>query len=164
MAACASGSAKADVLDLVAKSGTVTYSKLMTHSFQVPTPAGPYGFEILAGSSVIFVGANGGGKTRLAVQIEQSNLENVHRISAHRSLALNPAAPKISERLAKKGLKYGYASEKSGVQNKGGQRWGNQKWATHLLNDFDFVIQALFAEQSNTAGHPQKPLAFEATI
>ena len=123
----------------------------MTHRFQVPTPAGPYKFEILAGSSVIFVGANGGGKTRLAVQIEQYNLENVHRISAHRSLALNPAAPKISERLAKKGLKYGYAAENSGVQYKSAKRWGSEKWATHLLNDFDFVIQALFAEQSNTA-------------
>ena len=29
-------------------------------------------------------------------------------------------------------------------------RW-RQNWATHLLNDFDFVIQGLFAEQSNTA-------------
>ena len=117
----------------------------------MPTPVGPHDFTILAGSSLIFVGANGGGKTRLAVQIEQSNLENVHRISAHRSLALNPAAPKISERLAKKGLKFGYAGEDSGTQYKSGQRWGNNKWATHLLNDFDFVVQGLFAEQSNTA-------------
>ena len=122
----------------------------MTHNFQVPTPTGPYDFAILAGSSVIFVGANGGGKTRLAVQIEQSNLENVHRISAHRSLALNPAAPKISERSAKKGLKFGYVGEASGSHYKGGNRWGS-KWATHLLNDFDFVVQGLFAEQSNTA-------------
>ncbi len=123
----------------------------MTYNFQVPTPTEPRDFAISSGTSLIFVGANGGGKTRLAVHIEQSNLENVHRISAHRSLALNPAAPKISERLAKKGLKYGYAAEDSQVAYKSGSRWGGEKWATHLLNDFDFVVQGLFAEQSNAA-------------
>ena len=123
----------------------------MTFTFDVPTPTGSHHFAVSAGSSLIFVGANGGGKTRLAVQIEKTNLANVHRISAHRSLALNPAAPKISERLARNGLKFGYAHEGSGVDHKSGQRWGNEKWATHLLADFDFVIQGLFAEQSNTA-------------
>jgi ABC-type cobalamin/Fe3+-siderophores transport system ATPase subunit len=123
----------------------------MTFNFEVLTPVGPHQFSISSGSSLIFVGANGGGKSRLAVQIERTNPTYVHRISAHRSLALNPAAPKISERLAKRGLKYGYASEDSAVHYKGGHRWGNEKWATHLLVDFDFVIQGLFAEQSNTA-------------
>lgn len=122
----------------------------MIYKFQVPTPTGPHDFTILSGASLIFVGANGGGKTRLAVQIEQSNLDNVHRISAHRSLALDPAAPKIAERLAKKGLKFGYAAEDSGSRHKGSNRWGSN-WATHLLKDFDFVVQGLFAEQSNTA-------------
>ncbi|MGY6550456.1 MAG: hypothetical protein ACXIT4_01025 [Erythrobacter sp.] len=122
----------------------------MTYKFQVPTPNGPHEFDILPGASLIFVGANGGGKTRLAVQIEKSNLDNVHRISAHRSLVLNPAAPKIAERLAKKGLKFGYAAEDSSSRHKEGNRWG-RNWATHLLNDFDFVVQGLFAEQSNTA-------------
>ena len=122
----------------------------MTHIFQVPTPDGPHEFNICAGSSVIFVGANGSGKTRLAVQIEQSNLENVHRISAHRSLALNPAAPKISARLARKGLKYGHAHEEYSAEHKSSGRWAS-KMATHLLADFDFLVQGLFAEQSNTA-------------
>ena len=122
----------------------------MKYEFHIPTPNGPRDFTILSGASLIFVGANGGGKTRLAVQIEQSNPDHVHRISAHRSLALNPAAPKIAERLAKKGLKFGYADESSTSQYKQGQRWGGN-WATHLLKDFDFVVQCLFAEQSNTA-------------
>ena len=123
----------------------------MTFSFQVPTPSGPIDFSVFPASSMIFVGANGGGKTRLAVHIEKCNLSTSHRISAHRVLALNPAVPKISERLANLGLKYGYAHEDSVVQHKVGSRWGSDKWATHLLNDFDFVIQGLFAEQNNTA-------------
>jgi hypothetical protein len=123
----------------------------MIFNFEVLTPVGPHQFSVSSGSSLIFVGANGGGKTRLAVQIEQTNPTNVHRISAHRSLALNPAAPKISERLAKIGLKMGHASEETLINQKSIYRWGNQKWATHLLVDFDFVIQGLFAEQSNTA-------------
>ena len=123
----------------------------MTLHFQVPTPSGPRDFSISPGASMIFVGANGGGKTRLSVHIEQTNLPNIHRISAHRALALNPDAPKISEELAKIGLLTGYASKDSGVSFKSGHRWGNNKWATHLLDDFDFVVQGLFAEQNNTA-------------
>ena len=51
-----------------------------------------------AGSSVVFVGANGGGKTRLAVHIENVGELTVHRISAYCVLTLNPAVPKISGR------------------------------------------------------------------
>ena len=122
----------------------------MIYNFEVPTPNGQHDFTISSGSSLIFVGANGGGKTRLAVHIERSNLENVHRISAHRSLALDPAAPKISGHLARKGLKYGYPGEDVVVGHKNVHRWKN-KLATHLLHDFDFVIQGLFAEQSKIA-------------
>lgn len=42
------------------------------------------------GESIIIVGANGSGKTRLAVFIEESLGEKCHRISAHRALNLNP--------------------------------------------------------------------------
>ena len=123
----------------------------MTFQFQVLTPSGQRDFSVSTGSTLIFVGANGGGKTRLAVHIEQSNLKNIHRISAHRALVLNPAVPKISETLAINGLKFGYATKGITELHKSSGRWGDNKWATHLLNDFDFVVQALFAEQNNTA-------------
>lgn len=123
----------------------------MIFKFEAPALHGQHSFSVSPGSSLIFVGGNGSGKTRLAVHIEKTNLENVHRISAHRSLSLNPAAPKISERLARNGLKFGMAVEGATVHNKSGFRWGNEKWETHLLIDFDFVVQGLFAEQSNTA-------------
>ena len=39
----------------------------------VPTPAGDLPIYASTGSSVIFVGANGGGKTRLAVHFRKSS-------------------------------------------------------------------------------------------
>jgi len=100
------------------------------------------------GSSLIFVGANGSGKTRLAVRIENELGLKAHRISAHRALKLNPQVAKISEKMALSGLRTGYAGEDSGAEYRPGNRWPGEQ-ATALLNDFDFLIQSLFAEQSN---------------
>lgn len=125
----------------------------MSFNIQVPTPsgAGSFAVSIDEGASIVIVGANGSGKTRLAVQLERSNGEQVHRISAHRALSLNPTVPKISESLAIKGLRYGNASEGIGINHRSHQRWANGKEATALLNDFDFLLQALFADQSRVA-------------
>jgi DNA replication protein DnaC len=81
----------------------------MTFVFSVQTPSGLEEFRIEAGTSLFFVGANGGGKTRLAVKIEEDLGEKCHRISAHRALSLNPEVAKVSERAALRGLRYGYA-------------------------------------------------------
>ncbi|MBX4896556.1 ATP-binding protein [Rhizobium bangladeshense] len=122
----------------------------MTFEFAIPCPEGPKNFVIEAGSSIIFVGANGGGKTRLAVHIEKSLGLNAHRISAHRALILNPDVAKISEKKALMGLRTGHANEEARVGHRQGSRWGGKE-AIQLLNDFDYLIQALFAEQSNTS-------------
>lgn len=122
----------------------------MAFDLSIPTPSGLCQITVNAGSSVIFVGANGGGKTRLAVMIEESLSLNAHRISAHRALALNPTIAKISEASALRGLRTGYPEENATVALRVGQRWrGNM--AVSLLNDFDFLIQALFADQANAS-------------
>ncbi len=122
----------------------------MTISFTIPTLSGGKEIQIEPGTSVYFIGANGGGKTRLAVKIEEILGDNCHRISAHRALSLNPEVAKISENAALKGLRYGQIGESVSINYRSHSRW-NQKAATSLLNDYDFLIQALFAEQSNTA-------------
>lgn len=123
--------------------------------FNIPVPtledASPFEISIDEGASIVIVGANGSGKTRLAVQIERSNGEQVHRISAHRALNLNPTVPKISESMAIKGLRYGNTGDGIGINHRSHQRWVNGKEATALLNDFDFLLQALFADQSRVA-------------
>ncbi len=73
---------------------------------------------------------------------------NAHRISAHRALTLNPAIAKISERQALAGLRTGHASVDAHQGNRIGSRW-QSNMAVSLLNDFDFLIQALFADQAN---------------
>lgn len=122
----------------------------MSFDFSVPTPTGAFPIRLEPGSTAIFVGANGGGKTRLAVLIEDSLASNAHGISAHRALALNPAIPKIGEDKALAGLRTGYPESGGNVTHRSGHRW-QSKMAVYLLNDFDFVVQALFAEQSNRA-------------
>ena len=123
----------------------------MAFQFVIPTHGEPATISIEPGTSATFVGANGSGKTRLALLIEQGAGEGVHRISAHRALGLNPTVPKISESLALNGLRFGYAGEGMGVHHREAHRWAQGKAAVALLNDFDFLVQALFAEQSRTA-------------
>lgn len=126
----------------------------MSFTFNVPRLAdteSPFSVELLPGQSTFFVGANGSGKTRLAAEAEKQLGEKSHRIAAHRSLSLNPKVVKISEEEAFAGLRYGSEQEQWGkIQYRNNQRWG-QKEATHLLSDFNFLVQTLFAEQSNTA-------------
>jgi len=61
----------------------------MTFQIHIPGSSEPFVLRIESGSSAVIVGANGGGKTRLAVFVENQLKLNAHRISAHRALALN---------------------------------------------------------------------------
>ena len=120
----------------------------MNFSFSVPTPVGAFAINVEPGSSIVFVGANGGGKTRLAVKIEDALGVNAHRISAHRALTLNPAIAKISEAQALAGLRTGNPSPNAHAGHRPGSRWSGNT-AVSMLNDFDFLIQVLFADQAN---------------
>lgn len=125
----------------------------MAFTLEIPSVAGPSTTLVLQeGTSTFLVGANGGGKTRLAALAETTWGPKAHRISAHRALNLNPAVAKISEKQARMGLRTGYAQadEAQIVNYREGNRWSS-KAATWLLDDFDFVVQTLFAEQSNVA-------------
>lgn len=122
----------------------------MTFEFSIPCPEGQKMISVEAGSSVVIVGANGGGKTRLTVYIENAFGAKAHRISAHRALTLNPTIDKISERSAINGLRIGHPNLEIGIDRKQSLRWqGNM--AVSLLNDYDFLLQTLFADQSNRA-------------
>jgi hypothetical protein len=122
----------------------------MTFDFSVKGPNGMGKFTLESGSSLFFVGANGSGKTRLAVEIENELGDKAHRIAAHRALTLNPNVPKIREDEALKGLRTGYANSAADVGNRPGSRWGS-KAAVSLLTDYDFLVQALFADQAKVS-------------
>ena len=99
------------------------------------------------GETTIIIGANGSGKTRLAVYIEEQLGERAHRIAAHRALDLDPSVDKIPGRKAKRILKTGADID---FFNRKFHRWRN-KSSTFLLNDFDALLQALFAQQNDLA-------------
>lgn len=103
-----------------------------------------------AGKTTIIIGANGSGKTRLAVYLEEELGEKAHRIAAHRALNLNPDVNKISESKAKKYLTYGDAWDDISIYYRVSRRWEG-KAPTSLLNDFDYLLQYLFAQQNNLA-------------
>lgn len=102
------------------------------------------------GKTTIIIGANGSGKTRLAVYLEEQLGERAHRIAAHRALNLNPNIEKIPEVKAKQGLFYGNPEWATDISQRKSARWNN-KSSTYLLNDFDRLIQYLFAQQNNFA-------------
>jgi hypothetical protein len=117
-------------------------------TFKLSTPQGERNFILHQGDSMLFVGANGGGKTRLAVEIENQLGLHSQRISAHRALNLNPSVTQIGEEKARNKLRTGH-TEVSNIHLRLGHRYqGNA--AICLLNDFEQLIQTLYAEQANT--------------
>ena len=122
----------------------------MSFQVKIPSQEGTEILKIEVGTSVVIVGANGSGKTRLASYIEDQLGELTHRIAAHRALSLNPSVAKVSEREAKLGLKTGATHKEANISHRKGNRWsGNAPVA--LLNDFNYLLQTLFAEQTNTS-------------
>lgn len=63
---------------------------------------------------------------------------------------MNTNVAKIRVDLARNALKYGSATETASPHDKWHQRWRVHDRDTPLLNDFDALLQTLFAEQSNT--------------
>ena len=132
----------------------------MPFSVSLNTPHGSQDVSFEVGDTLTFCGANGSGKTRLAVEIEQQLAHNAHRLSAHRALSLNPRVTKISEMEALSGLRTGNPNsfrKSNSVRDRAGSRWQGKE-AVLLLNDFDYLLQALFADQSNTALKSHKQL------
>lgn len=117
-------------------------------NFSVPTAAGPVGMAVEPGGTLVFLGANGAGKTRLGVKIETEIREGVHRIGAHRSLTLNTKVPPPSYDVALRRLFFGYDDGDADYRN--GHRWQG-KPAVSLLSDFDYLVAALYADENRTA-------------
>jgi energy-coupling factor transporter ATP-binding protein EcfA2 len=99
--------------------------------------------------SLVLIGANGSGKTRLGTWIEMDSpqKEKVHRISAQKSLTMPDNVMPKSIQLAENELLHGHkdSNVSNHIHYKKGYRWGNLP-ATFLLNDFDKLMVYLFSE------------------
>ena len=102
--------------------------------------------------SVVIVGANGSGKSRIGVWIEQQNTF-VHRVSAQRALALPDLVNTMPYERAASQLYYGSYEPNWSVaqhnQQKFGRRWANDPF-TFMLTDYQLVLSTLFAEEARS--------------
>lgn len=97
-------------------------------------------------NSLIIIGANGSGKSKLGAWMEQQDLENIHRVSAQRSLNFGEFINLKSSEQAKNLLFYGNSDVNSYTKHKP-HRWGDQgkEATTKLLNDYESVLSLIIA-------------------
>ena len=120
----------------------------MLNNFKLTLPTRNKGnVEIETSNSLLFVGANGSGKTRLGTWIEFQSPEaaRVHRISAQKSLTMPDTSTPTAIDLAETDLLFGNPT--NGRQNKQGYRWGG-KPAVSFLSDFEKLMVYLFSDHT----------------
>lgn len=107
--------------------------------------------EIQTDKSLLFVGANGSGKTRLGtwIEMESPQKDKVHRISAQKSLTMPDSTTPTSLERAQKDLLYGYAEAPldKAWHYKSGHRW-SKKPAVSMLNDYQKLMVFLFSDHT----------------
>lgn len=104
---------------------------------------------IIDKKSIVLVGANGSGKTRMSVWIDENNPDiNIHRISAQKSLNMPESISPTELDTAEEKLIYGTTNtDKDWLKRHGkrNNRWGNNP-ETHLLNDYQMLMEYLMTE------------------
>lgn len=117
----------------------------------LPAPDGSNDkIEINHNGSVVIVGANGSGKTRLGAWIEKNTQNDiiVHRISAQRVLNLPDYAEIKSLEQSNNALLWGHEDSRyANMGHKWGHRWASQP-ETHMQNDYGKVLSTLFARET----------------
>lgn len=120
----------------------------------IPTSENSLPLVIETGRSTVFLGANGGGKTRLGVYLDTTLGKLSHRVGAQRALQFKAAIQLIDLDSATEKLHFGTSRSINPhlkgdmlFQQKQQNRYGNNP-ATSLLTDYEVLLQALFAEEN----------------
>lgn len=118
----------------------------------LPAPDGTGNkIEIAHNGSVVIVGANGSGKSRLGAWIEKNPADGaiVHRLSAQRALDLPDYAVIKSLEQSNNDLLWGHENPQyANIQHKWGHRWGSRP-ETYMQNDYGKVLSTLFARNAD---------------
>lgn len=101
--------------------------------------------QIESEHSFVIIGANGSGKSHLGAWIEKKNPNTTLRISAQRAISLSDNIIIRSEESSISKLIYG--NENVGRKQKM-DKWGLNEYTTRLVNDYEYVLSAIFAHQS----------------
>ena len=98
-------------------------------------------------NSVIIIGANGAGKSKLGAWIEQDNFQNTHRIGAQRSLVFGNYIKQMSYEQATHQLIAG--TDRPTDDHDQRWKWDGEKYnyTASLLDDYEAVLSAVWAKQ-----------------
>jgi len=122
----------------------------MSHVVELPNRTGQGNPEVVDSSGhIVLIGANGSGKTRLGIWIEEHHQRKytVHRISAQKALSIPEFAQLKNLEQAEKDLIFGRSDQHATVDRKIHDRWGSTP-ATFLLSDYDKLLSLLFAKSA----------------
>lgn len=115
------------------------------YTYQLPNDNNVPVLNTTKNNSLIIIGANGSGKSKLGEWMEKNNLNNVHRIGAQRSLVFGDYIIQKSYEQATNLLTFGYEQP----QPTHNARWNHQNYTSTLLNDYENVLSALIALKNN---------------
>lgn len=94
-------------------------------------------------NSLIIIGSNGSGKSKLGCWIEKKQPDYVHRISAQRSLTFGTYIQQKSYEQATNLLLYGDENKRQNHNSR--WNWDGEKYAYTSLNDYENVLSLLVA-------------------
>lgn len=113
--------------------------------YNLPNKNGQVEEVITSNNSLIIIGANGSGKSKLGAWLEQQDLQNTHRVGAQRSLNFGEFINLKSYEQAENLLFYGKEDGKDK-----GYRWNwGKEYTTKLLQDYEYVLSAIIAMKNN---------------
>lgn len=111
---------------------------------QITFPINGEEISLQSEQSFVIIGANGSGKSHLGAYIENLDNNNVLRISAQRALTIPDFVTVRSEQIAWNQILYGNEKNK----NKG-YKWSFGNETTKLVDDYNSVLEAVFARMTN---------------
>lgn len=122
-----------------------------------PNSAHPHGCNLpLKGQVLVVVGANGSGKTRLGAWLDNKDVKQSYRVSAHRALAFPERVAPMDLDEAQLRLFTGH-NDKQLLTNdplfkhfRTDNRWGKSP-ETALLNDYESLVTLLVSENLTVA-------------
>ena len=122
----------------------------MRYNINFPDRNGTTGQETISiENNIVLIGANGSGKTRLGVRVEEltQDTHRVHRISAQKALNIPDFAEVKNLEQAENELIFGRSDQYTTNQFKMITRWG-KKPVTFLLDDYSKLLSLLFAKSA----------------
>lgn len=121
----------------------------MAFTYWLPDECGQKQEHETSNNSVIIIGANGSGKSKLGAWIEQQDFQGTHRIGAQRNLNFNENIALKSYSQAENFVLFG-TDDKNHVKNNDKDfRWEWGKYTTKLIEDYENVLAALIALKNN---------------